>query len=401
MRELRLGVFLLALASLSFAGLLDSMYLVLPGTIAFVIIMLSLLQMLSSAIQLPQLEAWVKLEIRELITAAILVVIVFSLFSASTNIISLLSGKTINYSPGNAPQTDAVTSSLFDERLGTINNAYLDTMEAFHRIGLKSGFSTSISIPIYWVGFIGGGAPFAGYGILFVFLSQASQALSTAFFIYSGLKVLMNFLLPATQPLLFLAFVFRFIPFTRQFGNTLIALIIAAGVFLPFSVILVSEFHNALGDGLPKPNITDLVFETQIGGMPSASLPNAVCSSFVIRTILASFGEIGMSIPCYFIPFPPAAAVCFNLVTWVIYPVTLATYLIVQSTRLISLTYGGEGAISDVFNGLFPFLADVVKTAALSYIDVIIIGTIVVIGAKSISAALGGETFLSGIQRLL
>ena len=390
MRELKFTVFLLALASLSFAGLLDSMQYVLPGVIITIVIILALLQMFSTAIQLPQLESWVKNEIREVIVAAVLIIIVFTIFSVSTNIITLLSGK---------PDINAATASFFDERLSSLDQGQLDLMRAFHQIGLRSGFSTSAAFPIYWVGYTGGGAPFSGYSTFFIFLSQASQGLTNAYFIYSGLNVLMKFLLPVAMPLLFLAFVFRVIPFTRQFGNTFIALIIGGTILLPFSVILLSDLHKNLSP--INLHISESSFQNEIGAMPPGSLPNVMCTNFVIRTILNA-NELGFSLPCYLIIFPPGAAeVCRQIALNVVYPVTLTTFLYVQGARLLAASYWGQDGIANAFEAIYLFLFDVVKTVSLSYIDVVIIGIIVVVGTKSISSALGGEVFLSGIQRLL
>ena len=391
MRESKFIVFLLVLASLSFAGLIDNSQYMLGGTIMLVIIILALLNMFASSLELPQLEAWVKTEIRELIAGAILIIIVFALFNASTGVVSILTGVT---------NLNSYTNTFFNNRIAAINTGYIALLKAFHYLGIKSGFSTSVGIPLYFTGISLGGAPYSGYGTLFLFLSQASQGLSTSLFIYEGMKVLMGFLVSVASPLLYIAFIFRVIPFTRHLGNTLIALVVGAGILLPLSIILVAQLHTMIT--IPNPDITDAAFENGIGTAPSGTFPKPVCSNLVVRTAL-QITEYGWVLifctPLAWIPgyFP----ICQNLIIWLLYPLYFVSLFLGWGRQLLSLTYGSGTTIGTAFDVLFPFLANVTKTVVLSYIDVVVVGIVTIIGTKSISSALGGEVFLSGIQRLL
>ncbi|MDO8554454.1 MAG: hypothetical protein Q7S22_06615 [Candidatus Micrarchaeota archaeon] len=399
MREFKFIVFLLVLASLSFANLLDSAQYIVGGTIAFVIVILALANMFATSFEMPQFEAWAKNEVRELIIGVILIVIVFTLFSVSTNILATLSGKTIGLDTLANPNLSSITDDFFNERTSTINNAYGDLMQAFHQIGVKAGFSTSIPIPVYFVSFSGGGAPFSAYGTFFIFLSQAAQGLSISLFIYTGLQVIMKFLLSVSPPLLYLAFAFRIFPLTRNLGNTLIALMIGAGILLPFSVIFLSQMHSIIT--LPLPDITARAFAL-MGNMPSDALPSSLCSNVIVRTLL-NLNETGeellLCLPLAWIPgYYPA---CSNLVKWVIYPAVMIATALWGAAALLPLSYGTGSQIGVVYDTIFPFLFSVIKLVVLTYIDVVVIGIITIIGTKSISSALGGEVFLGGIQRLL
>lgn len=60
-----------------------------------VIIFLALMRMLSGVIGDPKLEAWVKTEIRELVAAIILIVVITAFFISSSGITLALTGKTM------------------------------------------------------------------------------------------------------------------------------------------------------------------------------------------------------------------------------------------------------------------------------------------------------------------
>ncbi|MBI5046406.1 hypothetical protein HZC07_01605 [Candidatus Micrarchaeota archaeon] len=66
--------------------------------------------------------------------------------------------------------------------------------------------------------------------------------------------------------------------------------------------------------------------------------------------------------------------------------------------------FAGQGArdyAGTAFTQLQPFLKDINNLVLIGYVDFIFIGIITVVGARSLSAALGGEWYMAGIQRLI
>src|SRR5208283_2209935 len=116
-------------------------------------------------------------------------------------------------------------------------------------------------------------------------------------------------------------------------------------------------------------------------------------------------------LPLSFIPIvgEGLCLACLPLVQHVIYPLVTEILQLVMAALLLTW----EGAITardavastnygvDAYNTLFPFLRDINSLVLLIYLDIIMIMTITVVGARSISAALGGDWYMAGIQRLI
>jgi len=393
---------LLVLLSSSFALSMNDFIIVLPFTVIIMVIVLVAAYMMSQALQNAQLNAWVKTEIREMIVAAILVAIVLAIFTTGTPpnpLISTLTG-TSNY------QNQAI--NVLDGMIGRANTAFLDDMKAFHLIGLMSGFSTSIAVPVIYFGGYFGSSPYMGFSAFFVFLSQAASGLSGVIFLYTALKVLMNFFQAISWQLIWIAFAFRFIPFTRQLGNTLIGFFVGVFLILPLSILLVGDMHSALGAGMPSPHITKWS-DMEINIPPAASF---ICDKYAgtaIRFILGFFGEIGFAlpicIPVAIVTFGAGWEPCMYLMTSIIYPILVIVVSVVWGGIMAAYSFHSNSALianaTAIFNVLQPYMQAVNNLVVLSYVDAIVIMAITYIGAKAISTALGGEYLIPGVQRLV
>lgn len=401
---LKICLILLVLLSSSFALSLDDFKLVLPFTIVIMVIMLAATYMLSQALQNSQLSAWVKTEIREMIVAAILVVIVIGIMASNPAVNGI-----INTLTGTSGQDYKVQANgVLDGMIAKANSAYLDDMKAFHLIGLMSGFSTSLAIAIIYFGGYFGSSPYMGFSAFFVFLSQAASGLSGMIFLYTALKVLMDFFLKTSGSLVYIAFAFRFIPFTRQLGNTLIGFFVGVYVILPLSILLVGGMHSALGSGMPSPHITkwnDMEIDIPYG----ASFICSKDAGTAIRFILGFFGEIGFALPpCIavaILSFGYGFWPCMWLMTSIVYPLVVLGVTIAWDTIMAAYSWHSDQALIDnataIFHVLQPYMQAVNNLVVLSYVDAIVIMAITYIGAKAISTALGGEYLVPGVQRLV
>ena len=349
----------------------------------------------------PALNAWVKTEIRELIIGAILFGIVYVLFFSPS---VLGTGKDIFGIIIGKPNYGSDASAFLSTMINTYaKQAYIDDLKASYLIGLQSAYSTSLAASLFIIGFNTGGTPYSGYSAFSTFLSQATYGLTNVIFIYSALAVLLDFFLFSIPKLIFVAFAFRFIPFTRQMGNTLIAIMLAAYVVFPFSILLVQELHTLISP-FPTPTITR--FNEFEFGLPAGM--SFVCSKTTgipIRFMLAFFGEIGFSLgPCIIVGIATLGYgfwPCFlNLADWV-FPLVTSIASLYFNAQVALSTFSVSDNSDVIFAILKPFLMAVNNLVVITYLDLIIISTLTYISAKSFSAALGGEYFLPAVSRLV
>ena len=369
-----------------------------PITAVIVVIMLVLVRMFATSISDARLEAWVKLEIVELIAGVIIIAIILAYFVGSNGVTVLLTG-----------QTDyiQVSQGILDKWINTYDAAFRLVIQSATRLRAAATYSPYTAIPIWFFSINYASSPLSGVAVMLVSLNMAAQALTNAVFLAEGMRILVAFfdvVMPSV--LLPLSCVIRLIPYTRKLGNSLIAVCIGAMVFFPLSIIL-ADMLNAKAGGLqittPDLNALDANPWAMVAFEP-------LCESEAIRLIL-SLNDVGFAIvtclPCLLIPFagPACFATCFNLVRNVIYPIIMMVFQI-ASTALIAAwegAYSGNGgAFADaVFDALRPFLASVNGMVLLSYFDFIFILLITITGARSVAAALGGEMYLAGIQRFI
>ncbi len=402
-------VSLLLISSLSFAQDFRSLaQLSLPFVIFMMIVLLSLLYMASQMFQLPQLTSWVKTEIRELVVAAILFVIVFAIFNGGANTLSqLLTGDANYYARAHTHIAQMKMISLA---------AYDDLIRLFHAVGMRAGFSASIGIPLYFSALNSSGAPYSGYSTFFVLLSQAANGLSNLVFIYTAMEVLLDFFVAlGNLGLIYLAFAFRFIPFTRQLGSTLVALVLGASVIYPFSLVFVSQMHSLIdvsdtisGRQFVRPQVNPVAF---IGDANTEGLEftiplgsNAICKEWPIRALTGLFGEwsliLPICIPISIATFGVGWAPCTYLISSVIYPILVTVTAVLWSISIGSALLGSS-VVGPLFDVLNPFFLDINNLAVIGYVDVILSLIITYITTKSISTALGGEYMIPGVQRLV
>jgi hypothetical protein len=234
---------------------------------------------------------------------------------------------------------------------------------------------------------------------------MGAQALTNAIFLCEGLKLLILYC-DVVVPAILLpgAFIIRLIPFTRKLGNTLISIAIAGYVLLPLSVIIVNELNKTID--VPEPEIDLSEFD---GNNYAMGFANSLCGSKVVRTLLA-LGDLPFAmISCVFLLFIPGGQGAYwpcVLTMWnVVYPIIQIVFqLLFTSLNIIweaTISTGEEKYWLSAFDAVIPFLESVNNLVFLAYIDLIMIATITIVGARSFSSALGGEVYMFGIQRLI
>jgi hypothetical protein len=390
--ELRTAFFLIILLSVSSAGsILDDAPAALGVITIIVIVLLAIAYMLAETINNQQLLAWVKQEMRELIVAIILFVAVFALFNGDKPLISSLTG-TNDYK--------AAAEGVIDDMIGRANVAYNDLIDAYHVVGMRSGYSTNVMAGYYlWVS--AGGMPSSGYSSFMIFFNQAAGGLANMIFLYQGVRTLLDFFLAVGGQLMYLAFILRVIPFTRQLGSTLVALVIGAYIIFPFALFMMGPFHDLIT--MPAPNLPHSAIKNLEFYIPSGA--SFICGEWYVRLLVGMFGEIGFALPpCLLVAIATWGAgfqPCWEILTKIVYPIIMQILLPIVWGLTIGISTFVVPDIGEDFDHFVPFLHDINNLVVVSYIDAILISIITIAGVKSISVALGGEYMLPGIQRLV
>jgi hypothetical protein len=394
-----------------------------PITAVTVVIFLAILNMLGTAIQSPQVNAWVKTELRELLAGVILVVIIMTFFITSRGITSAITG-TGDYINASA---DIIENIITNKSVG-YDRAFEDVIKSGSKVRVVASYAPYISLPIAFLGIsiVYSEAPLAGVSPLLSSLAAATQGLANNILLFEAVLLMLKLAqtsIPAV--VLPLGLSLRLFPLTRSLGNSVIAVCIAVMVFLPFSVILVNAMHGAIDypeASLSKWEVLRLDFMLDYGGQGALLAGEVLCGFKPFRTIL-SLNEVGMGLivctPLIFIPpFGTHFINCFGIptllglqggwMTGIVYPMItewtqyIYTFIVMGSLVATQVqAVAGIGYASRAFDILYPFLTQVNNLIVLGYIDILIMAVVTITGARSVSAALGGELYMAGIQRLI
>ncbi|MFH1221833.1 MAG: hypothetical protein V1492_01975 [Candidatus Micrarchaeota archaeon] len=406
MRLSLIPLFLLLLAPLVFSisadDFLQSDYFkAFPVVVMLVVIMLAATKMAAVSFSMPQLDAWVKIETRELIAAILLLAIVISVVGASGYIVEIITSALAE------KQVVSQSADYFDYAASTVAEQQAAAVTAYEYV--IKGMSRLRAVSTYGVSYSFGfllmfGYGFTRYGGLYP-LSSALQAgasgLINVILIYESIGVLLAFFKAyGLSVLLPLGFILRVIPFSRQVGTTLIAISLGVYLFFPLSIIIISIFHGQMG-GIEVPTLDlDAVSPPKYN---ANTIIESICEYPVIRVLL-SMGEIIyatiQSIPC-----GPFFEVCFFLSIW-IYQLMVAFFGTVTSIGLLALdqilaSAGAGFSVDAAYEAVFDFLYQVNSLVVISYIDVLLIGLMTVTATRSVAVALGGEAYISGMERLI
>jgi hypothetical protein len=376
---------------------------IVPITAVIVAIFLAAMNMLSAAVSSPQLEAWAKNELRELIAGVILASLIYGFFVGSTSLTKAITGQG-DYL---AASQDVINNLLTNNTIG-FDRAFADIIKAGTRLRAAATYSPSISIPVYFIGLTYSTSPMGGVAPLFASLSAATGGLANSIFLYEGVLFLLKFCATAVPAVLLpVSLCLRMIPFTRKTGNTLVAICLAGMVLMPFSVILVGELNKAIA--YPKVYLTSSQLDQLDPGAWAMTVAEPFCKLMPVRLILSLddlLFSLVVCLPFLFVPIYGAGlfAVCQPLVQEVIYPILMMAMQVSYDVALAAwIAFAGEGIgyTDRAFDVLVTFLTNVNNAILLSYLDTIVIAIITISGARSISTALGGEWYLAGIQRFV
>jgi hypothetical protein len=398
---MRLGIilaFLVLFIPFSFATLFDpsTLNVILALTILIMICVLAGIFMLAESISNPQLIAWAKTELRELIVAGLLFVIVSSIFFGADGLLKVFTGK-----------TDILTYSITVLNTLKINTelSYLELMKLMHYITMNSALGLNTSASLIYVSVNFSVSPYSGFSALLGPIMNASQALINTWLGYTGAMILVSYFVEASYIFFPIAFIFRFIPFTRPLGNTLIALVLGCRLLLPFSLVLISAIHDIIT--MPEPwTVISSGFWSKLSMyyiMPFMLF----CSDITMRILLNTNETVFSLITClptawipgWFYPCTQLMILIYAIIDFIFKTVYFLYFIALGISSYfqtaLNLTPGElSGTVTD-------FLISVNQFVLVSIIDMLIMVIITYTGIRSISAALGGDYLMSAVNKMV
>ncbi len=416
--NMRWAIILLLLFGASFAAGTDVFLLIFPFAVIIVAIILALLRMAADTFSLPGLSAYVKTELGELFAGVILALIVYAFIISSDQLSTLLTGQSATM----------LAESHFES---LVTQYYIPTFLGIIRIGtqLKAmiSFSTNQAIPALWMSWGWTISSYGGLSPLLSSLTMAVQGLSNSILLYESVLLLLRFssaIIPTI--VLPLALSLRLIPFTRQAGTALTAICISVLVIFPWSVVFVDQIHSQ--DVVPYPNpvaggaVGRIISNLGIN-FPSSEVLEFLCQNHAFRFFLQlnELGWVGVLCPptclaiaasvcagtgpgyaaCFGAAFWACFETCFWLIVLVDYPVTVLGAQLIYNTIGTSFINVSSSQAGSIFDAMYPFMAAVNNLVMMGYVDAIIIGVFTIVGARAVSAALGGEWSMIRFQRLV
>ena|GEM_PF-1228295 len=387
------------------------------------VLIISFSSMLAKSFESPELMAWSKTQFIQLIASVILVVIIWSAVFGTNTMVSA-----IFLQSGQESLVELGATSL-DPLLEYMELLYGKVADAYLSVGILQGTSYfTVMVPAWWVYFSQGNSPYYGVSILLGPLSVAASNLTIQILTLKLIQVFLDYLDKVGAGFLLpIALAFRILPFTRNIGNTMIALSLGALFVLPLSLMIVGEFYSvASTSGTeagfqymngPLGEVVDTSFKVEDIG-PSSNILDVskiilkgVCKNSVLR-VFTELGELIWGLIYGLIKMlmcaPPAYAGCFleafidfilNLWPKIMFYAELAFATIIVPSMVGDLmSDSADAGFSDIPYVLLPAVTEVTGFSLVSFFIIVFI---TFGGVRAISAALGGDYVLYGLSRFV
>lgn len=409
---MRLPFLLLALVSLAFA---EGEYAIVSVAAMLAVFIVAIGYMASQYLQNPQLELWAKNEWKELIIAGLTVGLAYAA-------IMLYTGQILGLTTGYADQSTLISEVeqkflKFEQNLST---DYRHAIKVANRLGMLASYSyTATGGYIFYIGQMNG--PFVGTSGLMQEVALLTGNLSNGILVYEAMVLFMRFFSYASFVLIMpVGMALRFIPPTRKMGGTLMALALAGIFIFPFAMALVANIHDNIKVTHSKITPVDLEKIT-------LKLPNTLselCTNDFIRFFTA-INEWGWwaaicfifcpiwAAPCmyayaacYAYCIMPVTGYCWNTVSYPFFNGVQTAYQLATSILLVSAAQDITNTVGPDATVLYHIVMDKLvipasTAASVPIMEAVLVAALTIVGARSISGALGGEIAITGLERLV
>lgn len=371
-----------------------------PVAFMIVLVIIGIAYMLSKLLSLPQLDAWCRMELGELLISVLIVVIIFAIVGGANSIVNVLTGEDDYIKAANG---------MLDRQITNMKILLDELVQVNYAVSKYVGFSFTGSLNIIIVVPYWSSAPNCGMMPLSVAIMSALDSVSLAILVTASEKLFLNFFSKVVLIyLLPIALVLRTFPFTRRIGAALIALSLGVYIIFPFSIIIAGGIFDSIrGDSESSINPSNMYeiatnnedIQKEIKKSPPGK--GVICNKF--NPLFTLIGEQGWcTIICSWILATLFGAAAYPICCFVVHILYWTIELGFGLIMTPALRSYASVELSTFYDPLYNIaLPAVTMSVLLSIVLYLIVIIFTIIGTKSIAAALGGEAQLYGLEKLI
>jgi len=380
---------------------------------------LGLAYMASRLFELAVLEAWVKIELGELMKSMVIAVLCIGLIATANGASQFLSGSSTNVIC--AAQEFMEKNMYADAQL-----FYMKLAEVYFNVAKVASYSYTAGTSAagyFTISYTS--APGSGLSPLVGEVGQALDAVANYMLLAAAQSAFLQFFGSASIVMLPLGIFLRSFSFTRRLGATLLAATIAAVVIYPTSVLLAGEVYKTFAPEMKgiSASSTEPFGNVRVKDADNPPLSSVVCSSymkmFVQSPIPLVGGEIGwwlvVCLPiCLVLAAIPGAgaglfAQCFMVtckqVINLIFMIVKALFpIIIFASVFLTMETGTTTGklLDDYYHPVMDYVLPAVAKFTVLSLVVFLIPIIITLSLlRNLSLAFGGEAQLYGLSKLV
>jgi len=361
------------------------------AALLFSYFLVAIAYMISKGFHLPALEAWAKLEYRELVVSVIIIAALgFGLSLVDATTYTLAGADSITFANDYLDRTADNMLGIYEQL--NLADRYIAKMTSFYYF---------LAVPIYLASASISHFPYTGISVLSSMVAVGLDALAASIFIQLAQKMLLNFFQDNSfRWFLPLGIILRTFGFTRKLGGTLIAIAIGTLVVFPLAI----AFSAGVYDSVAQDIHIDLPPE------PPDLQDTAICNPHVQNFMW--MGTIGL----WLSPIGPCAVPCqASLTGW--WPCMLACFpkaqMIYNAANQVFLLayapvlweYVSSTSVDQIFDPMtnpeHGALAAISHNAMITAVLAVFSIILTISATRALSIQLGGDSQFYGIYKML
>lgn len=374
-------------------------------------LVIALAYMVSRALELQMLEAWVKIEMNELVMSVIIAVFCVALIATVDSASGFLAGGS-----GATSCPDIIWNAqnfICGSWYSDGRSLYLALGEAYFNAAKIASYSYTTGLSVSVVSYSSSSSPASGlYGLVSA-IGQAMDAVANFMLLGAAEFSFLSFFRSAAIVMLPLGIFLRSFSFTRKLGGVLLAAVIASAVIYPAGILLANEVYKTFSPDLNL-DISHITV-TAAENPPTADITCSTTMQLFVQSPLGSLGiggETGwwitIGVPlCAITAVFGAFDTCMNVVKKVVFTIFFilnATFPIIMWPVLggYANTMGASDLISGYYTPLAAYaLPAIAKFAVLSLVVFLIPLIIAMVMLRNLAVTFGGEPQLYGLSKLV
>ena len=372
---------------------------------------IGLAYMVAKALELQVLEAWVKLEVNELIAGMVIAVFCVALLASVNGAAQFLSGDTSSSPTVICTAQNFLKDTLYDDG----KYLYTQLANAYFPMARIASYSYTTGLSVSVVSFGLSQSPAGGLSYLVSAVGQAMDSVANFMLLAASEYSFLSFFNTATVIMLPVGIFLRSFSLTRKIGGVVLAGVITVAVIYPVGVLLAKEIYQYFR--LDMINDASLIL---VRSAPNPPTVNLVCSPFMQIFVASPLPFVGGETGWYLtigIPLCTALAAvsfgagfqpCMELVkkiVQIIFIIIKALFPIL-TFFLVFLPFSGNlqpnQLLIDYYDPIQQHaLPAVAKFSVLSLLVFLIPIIVTIVMLRNLTLTFGGEPQLYGLSKLV